>query len=243
MYEKYKKIFKDFVLNFNNNDEDIEYKINHSYRVADLCVKIAKELYLTDEDVEICYICGLFHDVGRFQQLTETKSYDDFKFKDHGNYGAEIIERELGNVITDNEQIKNILITATKQHNKYKIEDVSEKELIFCRILRDADKIDTLQYWLVKMDGIYELNRKMVEDIKKLKPTTERYENDMDILLRMLGFVFDINFKYSFEILENRNIIASKLQLLEEHSNQNIDDIRDTINKYIQKKCLNSNCN
>ena len=78
MYEKYKKIFKDFVLNFNNNDEDIEYKINHSYRVADLCVKIAKELNLTDEDVEICYICGLFHDVGRFQQLTETKSYGDF---------------------------------------------------------------------------------------------------------------------------------------------------------------------
>lgn len=68
-----------------------------------------------------------------------------------------------------------------------------------------------------------------------MKPTTEQYENDMDILLRMLGFVFDINFKYSFEILENRNIIASKLQLLEEHSNQNIDDIRDTINKYIQK--------
>lgn len=238
MYENYKTIFKNFVSDFNDKDRDIDYKIKHSYRVADLCVEIAKELNLSDEDIEICYICGLFHDVGRFQQLTETKSYDDFKFKDHGTLGAEIIENELGNIITDNEQIKKILITATKQHNKYKIGDVNENELIFCRILRDADKIDTLQYWLVSMDGEYELKEKIVKDIKNEQPTTERFENDMDILLRMLGFVFDINFKYSFRILKNRNIIDNKLQLLEEHSNQNVSKIKSTITTYIQKKII-----
>ena len=78
MYENYKTIFKNFVSDFNDKDRDIDYKIKHSYRVADLCVEIAKELNLSDEDIEICYICGLFHDVGRFQQLTETKSYGDF---------------------------------------------------------------------------------------------------------------------------------------------------------------------
>ena len=238
MYENYKTIFENFVSDFNDKDRDIDYKIKHSYRVADLCVEIAKELNLSDEDIEICYICGLFHDVGRFQQLTETKSYDDFKFKDHGTLGAEIIENELGNIITDNEQIKKILITATKQHNKYKIGDVNENELIFYRILRDADKIDTLQYWLVSMDGEYELKEKIVKDIKNEQPTTERFENDMDILLRMLGFVFDINFKYSIKILKNRNIIDNKLQLLEEHSNQNVSEIKSTITTYIQKKII-----
>ena len=88
------------------------------------------------------------------------------------------------------------------------------------------------------MDGGYELKEKIVKDIKNEQPTTERFENDMDILLRMLGFVFDINFKYSIKILKNRNIIDNKLQLLEEHSNQNVSEIKSTITTYIQKKII-----
>lgn len=88
------------------------------------------------------------------------------------------------------------------------------------------------------MDGEYELKEKIVKDIKNEQPTTERFENDMDILLRMLGFVFDINFKYSIKILKNRNIIDNKLQLLEEHSNQNVSKIKSTITTYIQKKII-----
>ncbi len=88
------------------------------------------------------------------------------------------------------------------------------------------------------MDGEYELKEKIVKDIKNEQPTTERFENDMDILLRMLGFVFDINFKYSIKILKNRNIIDNKLQLLEEHSNQNVSEIKSTITTYIQKKII-----
>ena len=104
MYEKYQKIFNDYVLNYKGKDPNIEYKINHSYRVANLCVDIANSLDLKYKDREICYICGLFHDIGRFEQLNLTKSFTDSKLMDHGDIGAEILEKDLANVKFENEE-------------------------------------------------------------------------------------------------------------------------------------------
>ncbi len=42
MYERYLKIFNNYVSNYNEQDKNIDYKIEHSYRVANLCVEIAK---------------------------------------------------------------------------------------------------------------------------------------------------------------------------------------------------------
>ena len=34
---KAKKVFDDYVKNYNSNDEKIKLKIDHTYRVSDLC--------------------------------------------------------------------------------------------------------------------------------------------------------------------------------------------------------------
>ena len=236
MYEEYRKIFNNYVLNYKGKDTNIEYKITHSYRVANLCVDIAKNLNLGDKDREICYICGLFHDIGRFEQLTLTKSFIDTKLVDHGDIGANILEKSLASIITCDPIIKEILINSTKNHNKLKIGKVKDNELVFCKIIRDADKIDTLENWLVDIDGMYNLNENILKLLYAKEPSSEKVSNDMDMLLRMICFIFDINFTYSYRYLKQHNIIKKKLKLIKEHSNDNTDKIINFINEYMESK-------
>lgn len=236
MYKKYLKIFDKYVSNYNENDENIDYKIKHSYRVANLCREIALSLNLSSKDVEICYICGLFHDIGRFDQLTKTKSFDDSKFMDHGDLGAEILKKQLVNVITRNEEIQKILISATKNHNKLQIEKVQDNEVVFCKIVRDADKVDILEHWLTDIEGNYKLNERILKSIYSKETSSEKINNDMDMILRMLCFIFDINFEYSFRYLKEHSIIKNKLKLVKRHCNDNTDNLISFINKYIESK-------
>jgi len=48
---------------------NIELKEVHSLNVAENCLKIAKSENLNQEKTLIAYLCGLFHDVGRFEQF------------------------------------------------------------------------------------------------------------------------------------------------------------------------------
>ena len=58
---KAKKVFDDYVKNYNSNDEKIKLKIDHTYRVSDLCEKIALSLGMNNEDVDIAWLTGLLH--------------------------------------------------------------------------------------------------------------------------------------------------------------------------------------
>lgn len=236
MYERYLKIFNNYVSNYNEQDKNIDYKIEHSYRVANLCVEIAKALELSIRDIEICYVCGLFHDIGRFEQLTKTKSFADSKDIDHGDIGAEVLKKNLIEYTTNDKEIQRILIDSTRYHNKLQIGEVEENELIFCKIVRDADKIDTLSHWLVDIEGVYELNEKILKSLYNKETSSEKVNNDMDMILRMICFIFDINFEYSYRYLKDHGIIKNKLELLKIHCNDDTDKLINFIDDFLESK-------
>lgn len=233
-YKKYINIFENYVSNYNKEDALIEKKRTHSYRVAIHAAKIAQSINLNQEQIDIAYICGLFHDIGRFEQAKQSHTYDDRFFQDHGDYGAKVLEDKLASEITQDKKIQNIIILATKYHNKYAIGQVSEEEELYCKIVRDADKIDIMEYQINEIDGTYPLDKEVVQSILEHKLCKNGVVNNkLDHLLRMMCFLYDMHYEYSFEYLIENKIIDKKIDLIKNHSQEDTTQLIKNIYNYI----------
>lgn len=67
--QKASDAFSAYVKNYDITDEKVRLKIEHTHRVCDLCEQIAKASGFGEDEVEIAWLTGLLHDVGRFEQL------------------------------------------------------------------------------------------------------------------------------------------------------------------------------
>lgn len=238
--------FKTYTNNYLDYGEMITLKIDHTLRVVDLCEKIAKSLNMNEEEIYIAKIIGLLHDIGRFEQWKNYNTFSDIKSIDHADLGVEILKKNdyLRKYIKDN-SYDNIILQGVKYHNKYEIsKDLNEREELFTKIIRDADKIDILYLRTSKElkvdidenvinDSIYEtlINKKSINR-KDLKTKTDR-------LGVSLGFIFDINFKESFKILNDNKYFDTIIDNYKEKTNNNklkeqLEEIRKVINNYIE---------
>lgn len=161
--------FKTYVVRYDAQDEKIRLKIEHTYRVADLCEQIARSIPLSENDVDIAWFTGLLHDVGRFEQLRRYGTFNDAESIDHALYGAQILfdEGKINDYIEDATAEELLFIRKVIScHSAYRVpEDYTTREHQFADILRDADKIDILR---VNVDFA-------LEDIYNV--TTEELEN------------------------------------------------------------------
>lgn len=89
--EQVKQVFKEYTDLYDSKDEKIKLKIFHTYRVAAICERIAKSLSLSDEDVELAWLLGMLHDIGRFEQLKRYGTFSDAQSIDHAHFGAELL--------------------------------------------------------------------------------------------------------------------------------------------------------
>ena len=89
--EKIRSEFQSYVSHYDPSDPKIRLKIDHTYRVADLCERIAGSLSLSEEMTEISWICGMLHDIGRFEQVQRFHTFLDAESVDHAKLGAEIL--------------------------------------------------------------------------------------------------------------------------------------------------------
>ena len=148
--QRVKDAFAEYTSQYDNSDGKIKLKVDHTYRVAALCGRIAQSLGLTIEDVQLAWVIGMLHDVGRFEQLRQYGTFSDEDSIDHAQYGVRILfgEKKIFDYlpITEDEEAYRIIRTAIWNHNAYRIEEgLSGREELFCNILRDGDKIDILK--------------------------------------------------------------------------------------------------
>ena len=85
--------FFKYVEQFDLTDERIQRKKFHSIRVQKISEKIAEDLKLNEEYIDIASLIGLLHDIGRFEQEKQYHTFDDNKSFDHGDYGAILLKR------------------------------------------------------------------------------------------------------------------------------------------------------
>ena len=224
----------------------IELKIKHSFRVMRLCENLALNLGLSEEEVEIAKLIGLLHDIGRFEQWRRFETYSDKDSLDHADLGVRILKKNnyLRKFI-ETDKYDDIILKSIKCHNKYRLpKNLSEKELLFVRLIRDADKIDILRLYTLKgidleldnnafSDEVYEslLNKK---EISRKEITTKT-----DRLSVSLGFVFDINYEYSFNYLKEKGYFDTVVDMYKNKTKNNdlknqLEEMRKVINNYIE---------
>ena len=209
-----KKEFDNYVKSYDMSNYDINYKYRHSYRVYKLCEKISKDLNLNTEDILLCSVIGLLHDIGRFEQLKEFSSYKDDNL-DHADFGVKLLfEESLIDKFNIDSKYYDIIEFAIRNHNKYEIEKTNDnRKLMFAKVLRDADKIDIIKASVVYDDyNISECNNDISKEIEKsffrneqIKVNYIKNENDETILL--LAFLFDINYSASLKIIRDEELV------------------------------------
>lgn len=231
------KKFIEYSKNYDLKDSNIMNKFHHSFRVMEYSEQIAKSLNLSKEDIELSCIIGLLHDIARYEQWTKYKTYADSESIDHGDLGHDILNEFLES------ENKSIILKAVKNHNKAKIEDgLDERTLLFCKIVRDADKLDIMKEQcliLTVEDEFIEDN--IIECFYNRKLITNQIENkktDFNEVLRHLAFIYDINFKYSFDFILKNNIIENKINLLDIYSKEDdkLMKIKTELLDYINEK-------
>ena len=154
--------FAAYAARYNDRDPKVRLKIDHTYRVAGLCRRIAQSLDLSPEDTELAWLCGLLHDVGRFEQLRRYGTFNDAVSIDHAACGAQVLFEE-GRIrdYLDTATEDELLHKAVALHSVYRLPELDERTVLFCNILRDADKIDILRVNVeVPLEEIYNVSSK-----------------------------------------------------------------------------------
>lgn len=240
-------VFDDFVMSYDMNEDMIGYKYNHSYRTVHQAEEIARSLNLDEEDKELASIIALLHDVARFRQWTEFKTFEDHKSFDHGDEGVKILfeEGEIDKYKID-EKYYDVIKTAIKFHNKKLLDEsgLSDKEILHSKIIRDADKIDII--YSFSTQRLLEIQSDDSVISEKVKECFNKHElinkedvnNKNDRIIMELGLVYDLNFDYSIKRIYEEDYLG---KLVDSFNNKEIfKPYLDEINKYMKGRIENA---
>ena len=239
--------FKRYTNNYLDYGKMIDLKINHTLRVVDLSEKLAKDLNLSEKEIYISKIIGLLHDIGRFDQWKDYGTFKDMASIDHADLGVKILKKDnyIRKYIEDDSYDK-IIFKGVKYHNKYLLpKNLTKKEELFCKMIRDVDKIDILYLYTTKeinlelddkafSKNVYNslLNRKDIYR-KDLKSKTDR-------LSISLGFIFDMNFTSSIKLVKDKKYFDTIIDMYKKKTKnkelqEQLEEIRKVINNYIEE--------
>ncbi|GAP70799.1 HD superfamily phosphodieaserase, includes HD domain of RNase Y [Bacteroidales bacterium 6E] len=254
---KCKQFFESFLLFYSGwnkgQSRKVELKKQHCYRVSELAGHIAVSLQLDKEEVALARIIGLLHDLGRFPQLLKFNTYDDSISADHASLAIDELER--GNLLQDvDRETASLIKVAIYQHNKSVLpENLNEREMLFCNILRDADKLDilhslteyyanpfgepshTMSWDLPRGKGISEEVALAVKSGKSV--TRDELKTQDDIKVMQLSWVYDLNFKASFRILSRGRYVDIIYSALPKRDI--VFDIYRNVRIYVENQFLN----
>jgi hypothetical protein len=233
--DKFRKWFNDYASGFYGDDvfinANIELKHKHSNRTCGETRYLLKKLGIDEYQGFIAQAIALFHDLGRFEQFTKFRTYNDGKSISHSKLAMEILEREK--VLDDLDAFeKQVIMTAIQYHTEKELPvSIPENVMVFCKLIRDADKLDIYrvvtegykQYHEDPENFRYEIefpdsegyNSEIAETV--LKGERVNYgliRNFNDIKLCELAWVYDINFKASFERIKAKRYLQQIIKYL-----------------------------
>lgn len=141
----------EFLSRFDATDPKIALKIRHTYRVAELCERIASAEGFDSEMRDTAWLVGMLHDVGRFVQLQSYGTFMDASSVNHAELGARMLFQDgLIDAFLDCSECDAHLLGAMRMaialHSAWKLpDDLDASTQNLCVILRDADKVDILR--------------------------------------------------------------------------------------------------
>lgn len=229
-------------------DEDkrnIQTKIDHSLSVLWVSEKIISGVNLEPPLDDICRMGALLHDVGRFEQYANFKTFNDCISVNHATLGSQIINKSGILDALQPDQRRMILATVLLHNRHHLPSKLPSKLNLILRIVRDADKLDIMgviiDYFSSKKNDhsmIFGLKshpeaytRSILENIRFGRPV--QYEDLVwvnDFKLLICGWMLDLYFPISittaldngylgklFALLPKKSEVQSLKQTLQEH--------------------------
>ena len=250
--ERAEQVFADYVENYNSRDEKVRLKIEHTYRVAALCEQIAKSAGCTEYEVELAWLTGMLHDVGRFEQLKNFGTFNDAESIDHAAYGADILckEGKIRDYIEGDEE-DALIENAVRFHSAYRLpESFEERTRKFSNILRDADKVDILKVNVdFSLEEIYnvttrdlrnaEVTKEVMESLKKKHATLRSLKKtSVDHVVGHISLVFELVYPESLRVVKEQGYLEKLLSFesWNERTREQFWEIREIMEEYLAKR-------
>ena len=222
--------FETYVDAYDASNPRIALKVDHTFRVASLCERIARSQGCPDADVNLSWLIGLLHDIGRFEQVRRYDSFNDAATVSHAALGAEVLfdDLVLGKPLIrrffEDDTYDGLIRTAVETHSDYRLpEDLDERTRFFCEVLRDSDKIDILKVNCVcSIEDIYKVaESEMVDSALSAECVSIFYEHrclprgvrqyPADVMLGHICFAWELVFDESRAIMLEQGYLRQML--------------------------------
>lgn len=249
-----KKAFEEYLTQYDCNDFRTREKIVHTYNVVKTSKYLSERLELDKKQLELAQIIALLHDIGRFEQLKDFKSFDDYKTMDHATFGVKILfEEGLIRRFVEEDSYDNIIRTAILNHNKLEIrKDGMDKLTLFhSKLIRDSDKIDNFRLQSeVEPDKIFNTDLERLEHealtsqtydslMKKKVVVFKERKTNVDKWVSLLGFLYDFNFEQSLEYIKDKDYInrsMSRIDYKDKDTIKRVQEVTEVANQFIDKE-------
>lgn len=191
----------------------LQLKYEHSLRVAELCRDISAELGWPACERMTAQAAGLLHDAGRFPQYRRYGTFSDAKSADHGELSFNMVrDARVLQAAGDDEAAA---LDAIRYHNRASIPDgLAPSGERFCRLVRDADKLDiyrvardawkgdarlrVLPEFLMDFSGMTPATPLVVRELRARKTISfDMLRTPTDAHLVRLSWIHDLNFRPS----------------------------------------------
>ena len=247
-----KSVFGEYVRNYDYKDEKIRLKIEHTYEVASLCEQIAVSEQLSAEDTDLAWLIGLLHDIGRFEQLRRYGTFIDADSIDHAELGADILFRQgkIREFISDT-SCDELIELAVRCHSLYRLpEGLSEREMMFCNILRDADKVDILRVNVeFAPEDIYNVSSEVLRNGEVTPEVMQSFFGEhatlrslkrtaVDHLAGHISLIYELVFPYSVKVMAEQGFLEKMLDFksYNPHTREQFKTIAERVNIYVEKR-------
>jgi len=247
--------FDSYTQRFFGEDEyvnaHLRLKQEHTRRTREEILYLAERLTLDDHQKRIAEAVALLHDIGRFPQFAEYRTYNDARSVDHARLSVETLGREC---VLDSlrREERQWVATAIEHHSRKSLpKDLSGQALLFAKLIRDADKLDVFRV-------VLELHERRREDPDGFSFETELPEKPEvspevlaavmngrlvdyaklrtlnDMRLCQIGWVYDMNFAAALERLTERGHLETLFAYLPQ--TPDVLAVREKIREYVKAR-------
>ena len=233
--EAFKQWFTGYVRPFYTDEDEflnqnIQLKECHTHRVCRVMRDLAGSLGMNDEDCRLAETVALFHDVGRFPQFKQYRTYKDTISENHCLLALKVLsENRVLDCLEDDERA--IIERAIEFHGEKELPQLDERTGRFAKMIRDADKIDIFELlvenyrilaeepekfkWELEFPDTPECTPEIIEAILNHRLIGyDKLKTINDAKLLQLGWVFDVYFDWSLKLIDDRGHLQAIIDLL-----------------------------
>lgn len=210
-------------------DPMLRLKEQHSLRVTEKVQRIADRLDWLSSLRFQATAAALFHDLGRFPQFRDFRTFQDAVSVNHGESGAAEIEAATDELVGMGVDVPSVA-AAVRFHNRPALrQGLPQDAERLLRLVRDADKLDILEVvydGATHPDSLYtelaswvdmtgQVSANVVDSARRRAPICYADLSSLaDIVVMELYWVYDLNYGPSFALLRESGVFERLRSLI-----------------------------